>query len=53
MSTLTRADIASLLQSLGAPGKNRAAKLQAIKELGLKNKQDHGVELTLDTYEEW
>lgn len=49
----TRADIAALLKSIGAPGKNRDKKLQAVKDLELKNNQGHAVELTLETYSEF
>lgn len=50
---VTRADIAELLEAIGAPGKKRDEKLEAVAALKLKNPQ--GVDLTEDltTYKEF
>ena len=49
----TREDLAKLLASLGKPGENQDAKIEAVKKLNIKNKQGHGVELTLESYKEF
>lgn len=48
---ITRTDITALLASLGAPGENREAKLEALASLNRKNKQGHGIEGTAESYE--
>lgn len=49
----TREEIALLLASLGAPGDNRAEKLETVAKLGLKNPQKIPLETTLETYPEF
>lgn len=53
MAAPTRTDIAALLASIGKPGEKRDEKIAAVQELGLKNSQGHGVELTLETFAEY
>ncbi len=50
---LTRTHIADLLTSIGKPGEKREEKLQAVIELEKKNSQGYGIELSLESYEEW
>lgn len=53
---ITRADMAELLASIGAPGKKREEKFKAVESLGLTNPSalgGHGLELTLETYEQY
>lgn len=50
---VTRADLAELLASIGAPGEKRDEKLQAVMELDMKNPQGHGIHLTLESYQEY
>lgn len=47
---LNREDIAALLASIGAPGKRREEKLEALKSLNKQNNQGHGLELTAESY---
>ena len=51
--TVTRTDIAELLASLGEPGENREAKIEAVKSLGIKNFQGIGLETTVEDYQEY
>lgn len=50
---LTRVDIAELLKSIGKPGEKRDEKIAALKSLGRKNRQGHGIELTVESYQEY
>lgn len=50
---MTRDDIAKLLSDIAPPGEKREEKLEAVKQLDLKNRQKHGVELTLESYKEY
>lgn len=51
--SLTRTDIASLLTSLGTPGKNREAKVAAVEALEKQNNQGHNIVLTIESYSEY
>lgn len=53
MNAPSRKEIADLLASIGPPEEKREEKYEAVKKLGLKNFQGHGVELTLETYKEY
>jgi hypothetical protein len=48
---ITRDDISALLASLGKPGDNREAKLEAMRSLNRHNKQGHGIEMTAESYQ--
>lgn len=50
---ITRADIAQLLTSIGVPGDKREEKVAAVKELGLSNFQQVGLETQLNDYSEY
>lgn len=50
---ITRSDLADLLASLGAPGENREAKLEAVKALDRRNFQGFGLEETIEEYQEY
>lgn len=50
---ITRSDIAELLASIGAPGENREAKVEAVKLLGRSNFQGIGLESTIEEYQEY
>lgn len=50
---MTREDLEKLLAKIAPPGEKREEKLEAVKELGLKNNQKHGVELTLESYKQY
>lgn len=53
---LTRADIAALLKHIGKPGHKQEAKIEAVKELSLKNTSalgGHDLHLTLESYTEF
>lgn len=52
-TVISRQDIADLLKSIGEPGAKRTQKFQAVQSLERKNRQNHGVELTLDSYPEY
>lgn len=47
---ITRDDIESVLESIGAPGEKRQEKVDAIKQLGLTGGQGVPLESTLDSY---
>lgn len=47
---ISRADIAELLSSIGAPGKKQKEKQEAVAKLGLTNTQGVSVEETLKGY---
>lgn len=48
-----RSDIARLLSSIGAPGDKREEKIDAVKQLGLSNIQQIGLETQLNDYSEY
>lgn len=50
---LTRSDIVALLTSIAPPTEKRDEKIAAVKALNLSNSQGHGVELTLESYEQF
>lgn len=50
---MTREQIAEILANIGKPGENQDEKIKAIQELGTSNRQGHGIEETLHSYEEW
>ncbi len=50
---LTRTHIADLLASIGKPSEKREEKLQAVIELEKKNSQGYGIELSLESYEQY
>lgn len=52
-TTLTREHISQLLESIGKPGENREEKYQAVKDLEKKNGQGYGIELSLESYENY
>lgn len=47
----TRQDISDLFVSLGKPGENQEAKLNALAKLNKQNRQGHDIVLTAETYE--
>lgn len=50
---ISRDDIAKLLSSIGEPGEKQEDKFAAVQELGRSNTQNHGIELTLESYKEY
>lgn len=50
---LTRQDIAKLLESIGAPGKNRAEKKRAVIALNRISPQGYGLEYDVESYAQW
>ena len=48
-----RSDIARLLSSIGVPGDKREEKVEAVKQLGLSNIQQIGLETQLNDYSEY
>lgn len=49
----TRTDIAQILAGIGEPGKKRAEKLQAVRDLRITNFQGVGLEATLQSFKEY
>jgi hypothetical protein len=49
----TRADIAKLLQDIAPPGEKQDEKIEAVKALGIKNKQNIGVHEILESFLEF
>jgi hypothetical protein len=52
-NTVSREDIATLLSSVGEPGKKRKEKVEAVQSLNRSNGQGYGVEQTLESYSEF
>lgn len=50
---MTREELAKLLADIAPPGGKQEEKFKAVRALGLKNGQGHGVELTLESYPEY
>lgn len=52
-SIISRRDIIDLLTSIGPPGEKQDEKTEAVKSLERNNRQGHGIEETLHSYEEF
>lgn len=50
---MTRQEISTLLSSIGKPGQKQQEKLEAVRQLELKNNQGHNIEVTLESYPEY
>ena len=50
---VTREDIANLFKSIGKPGKKQDEKINALKELNIKNTQGHDIYLLADSWSEF